>query len=103
MKLVNWVLVKFEENKFYLNQPLKIFNTVLILLFKSVVFEWDNKMLVSFANRTGTDSSLTNLGKLFIKIRKCKGPKTELWGTPRSNLAQVDVVILSFQLCSKFL
>jgi len=86
MKLVNWVLVKFKESKFYLNQPLKILNSVLILLFKSVGFEWDNKMLVSSANRTGTNLSLTNLGKLFIKIRKSKGPKTELWGTPCCNI-----------------
>jgi hypothetical protein len=28
---------------------------VLILLLKSVGSEWDNKMLVSSANRTGTD------------------------------------------------
>jgi len=103
MKLVNWVLVKFKESKFYLHQPLKILNTVLIFLFKPVGFKWDNKMLVSSANRTGTDLSLTNLGKLFIEIGKSKGPKTELWGIPRSTLAQVDVVILSFQLYSKFL
>ena len=96
MKLVNLVLIKFKESKFYLNQPLKILNTVLILLFKSVGFERNNMMLVSFANRIGTDLSLTNLGKLFIKIRKSKGPKTELRGTPRSTLAKVEVVILSF-------
>jgi len=60
-------LVKFKESKFYLNQPLKILNTVLILLFKPVGFEWDNKTLVSSANRTGTDFSLTNFGKLFYK------------------------------------
>jgi len=96
MKLVNWVLVKFKKSKFYLNQPLNILNSVFILLFKSVGYEWDNKMLVSSGNRIGTYLSLTNLGKLFIKIRKSNGPKTELWGTPRSTLAQFDVVILSF-------
>ena len=102
MKLVNWVLVKFKESKFYLNQPLKILNTVMILLLKSVGYEWDNKMLVLSVSRTGTDFSLTNLGKLFIKKRKSKGPKTERWGTPCSTLAQVDVVI-SFSLCSNVL
>jgi len=68
-------LVKFKESKFCLNQSFKIFNTVLILLLKSVGFEWDNKMLVSSANKIGTDLSFTNLGKLFINMRKTKVPK----------------------------
>jgi len=55
LQLVNSVLVKFKESKFCLNQSLKILNTVLILLIKSVGFEWGNKMLVSSANRIGTD------------------------------------------------
>jgi len=50
---------------------------VLILLLKSVGFEWDNKMLVSSANKIGTDLSIKNLGKSFINTRKIKGPKTE--------------------------
>jgi len=66
---------------------------VLIFLLKSVGFEWDSKMLVSSANKTGTDLSLTNLGKSFINMKKSKGPKNEPWGTPCSILAQVDVVI----------
>ena len=98
MKLVNWILVKFKESKFRLNQSLKILNTVLILLLKSVGFKWNNKMLVSSANKIGTDLSLTDLGKTFIKMRKSKGPKTKPWGTPCSTLSQVDVVILSFLL-----
>ena len=32
MKLVNWVLVKFKESKFYLNQPLKILKSVDIVI-----------------------------------------------------------------------
>jgi hypothetical protein len=63
-------------------QLLKILNTVLMLLLKSVGFEWDIKMLVSSENKIGTDLSFTNLGKLFINTRKSKGPKTEPWGTP---------------------
>ena len=88
--------MKFNESKFYLNQPLKILNTVLMLLFELVRFELDSTMLASSANRIGTDLSLRNFGKLFIKISKGKGPKSELWGTPRSTLAQADVVILWF-------
>jgi len=57
VKLVNWVLIKFKESKFCLNQLLKILNTVLILLLKALGFEWDNKMLVSSANKIGTDLS----------------------------------------------
>jgi len=69
LQLVNWVLAKFKERKFCSNQSLKILNTVLILLLKSVGHEWDNKMLVSFTCRIGTDLSLTNSGKPFIKMR----------------------------------
>jgi len=93
-------LVKLKESKFCLNQSLKILNAVLILLLKSVGFEWNYKMLVSSAYKIGTDLSLTNLGKLFINTRKSKGPKTEPWGTQCSILAQVDVVILPFSLYS---
>jgi hypothetical protein len=32
-------------------------------------------MLVSSANKIGTDLSSTNLGKSFINMRKSKGPK----------------------------
>jgi len=77
-------LVKFQECKFCLNQLFKILNTVLILLLKSVGFEGDNKMLVSSANKIGTDLSFTNLGKSLINMRKSKGPRTEPWGTPCS-------------------
>ena len=76
---------------------------MLILLLKSVGFEGDNKMLVSSANKIGTDLSFRNLSKLFINMRKSKGPKTELWGTPCSILAQVDVAILPFSLYSNVL
>jgi len=65
---------------------------------KLVGFEWNNKMLVSSTNKIGTDLSHTNLCKMFIKMRKSKGPKTTPWGTPCSSLSQVDVVILSFLL-----
>jgi len=54
------------------------------MLLKSVRFEWDDKLLVSSANKIGTDLSFTNLGKSFINMRKSKGPKTESWGTPCS-------------------
>jgi len=60
VKLVNCVLVKFRESKCRLNQSLKILNKVLIFLLKSVGFEWDNKMLVSSANKIGTDLSFTH-------------------------------------------
>jgi hypothetical protein len=80
-----------------------ILNTVLILLLKSVGFEWGSKMLVSSANKMETDLSFTNLGKSFINMRKSKGPKTDPWGTPCSILAQVDVVILPFSLYSNAL
>jgi len=76
---------------------------VLILLLKSVGFEWDNKMLVSSANKIGTDLLLTDLGKLFINMEKSKGPKTEPWEIPHLILAQVDVVILPFSLYSNVL
>jgi len=49
-------------------------------------------MLVSTANRIGSDLSLT--------ITKCIGPKTKPWVTPCSTLAQADVVILLFSLYS---
>jgi hypothetical protein len=65
-------LVKFKDGKFCLNQSHTIFNT---LLLKSVGFEWDSKMLVSFANKIGTDLSFTNLGKSFIIMLKSKGLK----------------------------
>ena len=57
-------------------------------------------MLVSSANNIGTDLSFMNLGKLFINMRKSKGPKTEPCGTPCSTLDQVDDVILPFSLNS---
>jgi hypothetical protein len=60
-------------------------------------------MLVSPANKIGTDLSLTNLGKSVIKMRKNKRPKTEPWRTPCLTSAQVDVVKLSFTLYSNVL
>jgi len=36
VKLVNWVLVKFKESKFCLNQALKILNTVFNIVFKVI-------------------------------------------------------------------
>jgi len=95
LKLVNWVLVKFKESNFCLNQSFKILNTA--------GFEWDNKMPVSSANKIGTDLSFMNLGKSFINTRKSKGPKTEPSGTQCSILAQVDIVILPFSLYSNVL
>ena len=59
MNLVKWVLVKFQESKFCLNQTLKILKTVLILLLKTVRSEWDSKTLVLSANGIGTDLFLT--------------------------------------------
>ena len=84
VKLVKWVLVKFKE-------------------FKELGFEWDNKMLVSSANKIGTDLSFTNLGKSFINMEKSKGPKAEPRGTPCFIFVQVDVVILPFSLYSNVL
>jgi len=72
-ELINWVLEKFKESQLCLNQSLKILNTMVILLLKSVGFEWDKKMLVSSANRIETDLSRTSS----IKMRKSKGPKTK--------------------------
>ena len=72
MKSVNWVLEKFKESKLCLNQSLKILNTVVILLLKSVGFEQDNKMLVSSANRIGTNLSLTNLVVIYKNEEKRK-------------------------------
>ena len=102
-KLVNWVLVKFKESKFCLNQSFKISNAVVILLFKSLGFEWGNKMLVLSSNRIGTDLSFTNLGKSFINMRRSKGPKTGPWGTPCLIVAPVNVAILPFSLHSNVL
>jgi len=51
---------------FCLNQSLKILKTALILLLKSIGFECHNKMLMSSANRKGTDLPLTNVGNSFI-------------------------------------
>jgi len=59
---------------------------VLILVRKSAGLEWDNNILLSTANKIGTHLSLTNLGKLFINMRKSKGPKSKPWGTPCSTL-----------------
>jgi len=64
-----------------------------ILLLKSVGFEWDNMMLVSSAVKIGTDLSSSNLGKSLIKMES-KGHKTKPWGTPCLTLAQADVIIL---------
>jgi len=72
VKSVNWVLEKFKESKLCLNQSLKILNTVVILLLKSVGFEQDNKMLVSSANRIGTNLSLTNLVVIYKNEEKRK-------------------------------
>ena len=63
---------------------------MLILLLKAVGFEWDSKMLVSSADKTGTDLSLTNLGKSFRRM-KSKGHKTKPWGTPCLTSVQADV------------
>jgi hypothetical protein len=67
---------------------------VLILLLKSEGFEWDSKMLMSSADKKGTDLSHTDLGISFIKMRKSKGQKTKPWGTPCLTLAQADIGIL---------
>ena len=40
---------------------------MLILLLKSVEFEWDNKMLVSSANKIGTDLSFADLTNVVYK------------------------------------
>jgi hypothetical protein len=53
---------------------------VLTLLLKSEGFEWDNKMLVSSANKIRTDLSFTNFGKSLINMRRSRGPKTKNWG-----------------------
>jgi hypothetical protein len=95
--------VKLKGSKFCLTQSLKISNTVLILLLQSVGSDWNNKMLVSAANKIGTDVSFTNLGKSFINTRKNKGHENEPWGTPCSDLAQVDIIILPFSLYSNVL
>ena len=79
MKLLKSIFVKIKESKFCLNPSFKILNTVFMLLLNSVRLEWDSKMLVSSVNRIGIDSPLTNIGKLFMKIRKSRGPKTEPW------------------------
>jgi hypothetical protein len=60
-------------------------------------------MLVSSANKIGTDFSFMNLGKSFINIRKSKDPKTEPCGTPCSTLDHADVMILPFSLKSSVL
>jgi hypothetical protein len=39
-------------------------------------------MLVSSANRIGTDLSFINVDKSFIGMRKSRGPKTEPCGHP---------------------
>jgi hypothetical protein len=49
---------------------------VLILLLKSEGFEWDSKMLVSSADKKGTELSYTDLGISFVKMKKSKGHKT---------------------------
>jgi len=53
-------------------------------------------MLVSSANKRGTDLSFMNLGKSFINMRKSKDPKTKPCGISCSTLDQVDDVILPF-------
>jgi hypothetical protein len=70
---------------------------------KTKGFGWDTRMLVSSPNKIGTDLSFMNLDKLFINMRKTKGPKTKPCGTPCSTLDQFDDVILSFSLNSTVL
>jgi hypothetical protein len=66
------------------------------VLQKTRGFWWDTRMLVSSANRIGTDFPFTNLGKWFIYIRKSKGPKTEPCGTPCSTL---DQAVIQYSAC----
>jgi len=47
------------------------------VLQNSTGFGWDTKMLVSPANKIGTDFSFTNLGKSFIYMRKSRGPRSK--------------------------
>ena len=61
-------------------------------------------MLVSSANKIGTDLPVKNFGKSFMCKRKNNGPKTEPWGTPCSVLAQDDVIVchytvMFFEIC----
>jgi hypothetical protein len=58
---------------------------------------------VTSADRTGTDLSLTNLGKPFLNMRKNKGPKTEHRTHHVQILFPVAVVILPFSLYSNVL
>jgi len=60
-------------------------------------------MLVSSANRIGTDLSYVNVGKSFIGMRKSRGPKTEPCCTPCSTLDQGDVVTWPFSLYNNVL
>jgi hypothetical protein len=60
-------------------------------------------MLVSSANKIGTDFPFTNLGKSFIYIRKSKDPRTDPCGTPCLTLDQGDVMIFPLSLYSKVL
>jgi len=59
-------------------------------------------MLVSSANKIGTDLSFMNLGRSFINTRESRGPKTEPCGTPCSTLDHIDIIICLFiiQYCS---
>ena len=71
-----------------------------MLFLKSIKLEWVNKILVSSAKIIGAEGLFVILYKSFISKRKSRGPKIEPCGTPRLNLAQIEISFLfSLPLC----
>jgi hypothetical protein len=78
-------LLKFKESRFTLNH---LFNVL-----KSIKLVCATRTLVTSANNTSNDSSLTIFGKSFMHMRKSKGPKTEPRGTPSNTLVQHETLL----------
>ena len=71
-----------------------------MILLKSVVLQWANKILESSAKIIGAEVLFLILGKSFIYKRKSSSPKTEPCGTPCLTLAQSETLLLfSLPLC----
>ena len=68
---------------------------MLLLLLRSIVFEWVNRILVSSAKIIGAEVLFMILGRSFMYIKKSSGPKIEPCGTPQLTLAQFQNLLLS--------
>jgi len=77
LKLIKSVLSKFNGNKFRLNQLFNCSNTVLILDWKSTIFELVVTALVSSVKIISMAFQIKSLGKSLIYIRNNKGVRID--------------------------